>query len=377
MKNRYLMLAGVVLGIMTFLIQNDGNACTTFQLIHSGKIFVGKNYDWMVPDGLVMVNKRGIAKTAYQSTVDNTGLGEPATWVSKYGSISFVQYGRELPAGGMNEAGLVVESMGLFRNIKNKKFPEPDERVSILMQQWKQYQLDNSATVADVIASDKFLRIRPKKGTHNHFLVSDRQGDCAVIEFIDGKMVVYTRNSLPHKVLTNSTYAQSLGFLNQGKIPEPDQFKSIERFIRAANMVKKYGSEGSTSPLDYSFDILKSVSWSADRVVNNIKFTSNTRWSIVYDSTHLRVYFRTWDYQQIRSIDMARLDFSCKTLSRVLDINENLSGDVTDKFVEYTQKINRDLIGKAFTKTPFLTNFPANKLDILSKYPDTFVCGKP
>jgi choloylglycine hydrolase len=103
-------------------------ACTTFQLRHGDQVLVGKNYDWMVEEGLIIVNKRGVSKTAFISTVDNTSLGTPATWTSKYGSITFTQYGRELSPGGMNEAGLVVESMGLFRNIPNKKFPDPDDR---------------------------------------------------------------------------------------------------------------------------------------------------------------------------------------------------------------------------------------------------------
>ena len=38
-----------------------------------------KNYDWMVEDGLVIVNKRGLSKIANKSVVDNTGLGIPAT----------------------------------------------------------------------------------------------------------------------------------------------------------------------------------------------------------------------------------------------------------------------------------------------------------
>src|SRR5215218_4687545 len=39
-------------------------ACTTFCMTRGPQSFFGKNYDWMVPDGLVMVNKRGVAKTS-------------------------------------------------------------------------------------------------------------------------------------------------------------------------------------------------------------------------------------------------------------------------------------------------------------------------
>jgi choloylglycine hydrolase len=36
-----------------------------------------------------------------------TGDGKTISWISKYGSITFNQYGREFPTGGMNEKGLV------------------------------------------------------------------------------------------------------------------------------------------------------------------------------------------------------------------------------------------------------------------------------
>jgi choloylglycine hydrolase len=353
-----------------------GLACTTFQLNHKGQAFVGKNYDWMVEDGLIIVNKRGVSKTAMKSTVDNTGLGTPATWTAKYGSITFVQYGRELGSGGMNEAGLVVESTGLFRNTPNRKYPEPDSRVSILMPQWRQYQLDNFATVREVIESDAYLRIRPRKGVHSHFIISDKEGNCATIEFLDGKMVCHTNETLPHRVLTNNTYALSVDFLEQDKIPEPDMYRSIERFILAARMVESYKPGASMSPVDYAFDILKSVSWSVERNWKGTPYTSNTRWSIVYDQNNLRIHFRTHGNQEIRMVRFDAFDFSCTTPVKILDITEDLSEDVSNDFVNYTQQRNRDLIENAFAKTLFLPELSHEQLDTLSEYPDTMMCEK-
>ena len=37
--------------------------CTTFLMEREG-VFIGKSYDWDTPYGLVMINKRGIAKRA-------------------------------------------------------------------------------------------------------------------------------------------------------------------------------------------------------------------------------------------------------------------------------------------------------------------------
>lgn len=376
MRIRFIGYSFVFLCLTIVATLLDAMACTTFQLNHEGQVLVGKNYDWMVEDGLIIVNKRGVSKTAYKSTVDNTGIGTPATWTSKYGSVMFTQYGRELGPGGMNEVGLVVESMGLFRNTPNRKFPDPDARASILSSQWRQYQLDNFSTVKEVIESDSKLRIRPRKGIHSHFIISDKEGNCATIEFLDGKMVCHTGETLPYRALTNNTYDLSLDYLEKDTIPEPDMFKSIERFIRAAEMVKSYNPETSKSPVDYAFDILKSVSWSVDRDWKGTPYTSNTRWSIVYDQKELHIHFRTHGNPEIRVIRLESFDFSCRTPVKTLVITATLSGDVSGKFVDYTQQRNRDLIENAFTKTVFFPNYSAEQLDTLSKYPETFVCEK-
>ena len=274
----------------------------------------------------------------------------------------------------MNEAGLVVESMGLFRNTPNRKYPEPDDRESLLAGQWRQYQLDNSATVKEVLDSDATLRIRPQKGIHTHFIISDRQGNCATIEYLDGKMVCHTGETLPYRALTNNTYSLSLDYLKKNTIPEPDMYKSIERFIRAAKMIEEYNTETSAAPVDDAFRILKSVSWSIDREWKGIPYQSNTRWSIVYDQKNRRIHFRTHGNPEMRVIRLDAFDFSYKTSVKVLDVTANLSGDVSGKFVDYTRQANRELIEAAFIKTVFFPRYSARQLDILADYPDTFVC---
>ena len=82
---------------MLYLSFEPARACTTFCLKNNGEVLFGKNYDWMISDGLVFVNKRGVGKIS--GAEDRTN---PAKWVSKYGSVTFNQYGRENPSGGMN-----------------------------------------------------------------------------------------------------------------------------------------------------------------------------------------------------------------------------------------------------------------------------------
>src|SRR5512138_3484587 len=79
--------------------------CSAFLADAAGGPVVGKSYDWRDERGLVVVNKRGLAKRALVLSPRD----RPAAWRSRYASVTFNQYGRELPNGGMNEAGLVVE----------------------------------------------------------------------------------------------------------------------------------------------------------------------------------------------------------------------------------------------------------------------------
>lgn len=81
-------------------------ACTTFFINKNGQLVFGRNYDWITDAGMVCTNLKGLEKTS--SSMDD---GTQVTWISKYGSTTFNQYGKEFPTGGMNEKGLVVELM--------------------------------------------------------------------------------------------------------------------------------------------------------------------------------------------------------------------------------------------------------------------------
>jgi hypothetical protein len=59
---------------------------------------------------------------------------------------------------------------------------------------------------------------------------------------------------------------------------------------------------------------------------------------------------------------------------KVLNIHTDLSGDVTNNLIDYTQKINRNLIENSFKKIPFLRNTPDNELDRISRYPESTIC---
>jgi len=357
MKNR---VTSIILSVVFMCLWPQlGHPCSTFLIDDDSGPVYGKNYDWMVDDGLVVVNKRNVSKKAATMADDN-----PASWMSKYGSITFNQYGREMPSGGMNEAGLVIELMWL----EETGYPDPDSRSAVTNLQWIQYQLDRFSTVEEVIATDSSLRIVQEGEAKIHYLVADKTGDCASMEFVDGKLVCHTRDTMPVKTLTNDTYATSVEFLKKhegfgGELPPPDGKASLARFVRAATMVKEYDPKKAESPVDYAFDIL-----------TNVAQGDYTKWSIVYDIAGSRIYFRTCATKRIRYVDLNAFDFSCTSPVKAIDINADLSGNIAGHFVDYTRELNRDLIGRSFSKVEFLKAIPKTILDTLAQYPETTVC---
>ncbi|MFC2156448.1 linear amide C-N hydrolase [Acidobacteriota bacterium] len=335
-------------------------ACTTFCLKDGTRLVFGRNYDWGIGHGYVMVNKRNLAKKAFNFDDPES---KPVEWISKFGSITFNQYGKEQPMGGMNEAGLVVEVMWLA----GTTYPDFDPRPALGELPWVQYQLDNFSTVTDVIESDDSIRISTSSQPI-HFLVCDQTGDVATIEFLNGKMIFNTGNSLPMDVLTNNTYEDSIQYLGEHKgfggtrdIPATES--SLDRFARAADMLQKFKMDRNRDIVNYSFSILE-----------NVKQEVGTQWSIVYDPKNMVVHFKTKETPKTKSFNFKDFDFACHTPSMVLDMHSNQEGDVGPYFMEYSSELNRRLIGLSFRGTDFLQDTPNETLDQLARYPESLIC---
>lgn len=355
------LCAGLVLSIVTIVLSPlDLRPCTTFCFKNNSEWIFGRNYDFETEAGLVMVNKRGVMKTALLAPGT---AGQPAKWVSTYGSVTFNQFGRELPLGGMNEAGLVIELMWLTQT----EFPNADRRPTLRELQWVQYQLDTAATVQDVIASDKLIRIEGYESSPIHFLLCDRKGGAAAIEFLGGRMRAYSGKTLPIRALTNNTYEYSLDFLKVcGSDETKPAFKqagnSPRRFVYAAKGVQAWEANKSGDPVGYAFQILDKCN------------LPHSKFRIVYDPKAGLIYFRTASTHNVRSINFRQFDFSCGTPVKVLDMLADLKGDVTAQFKDYTWEANYALIKKAFSETSFMKSTPEMVMTVLAKYPETLHC---
>jgi choloylglycine hydrolase len=312
-------------------------ACTTFCVRAGDGLVFGGNYDYAFGDGMVLVNPRGVAKT---SLVERN----PARWVSRYGSVTFNQYGKDSPAGGVNEKALVIEVMDLDET----RYPAPDSRPAIGPLEWIQYLLDTSANVDEALKAAKKIRI----GTlaQIHFLLADRSGDAATVEFLGGRMVVHRGDTLPDRVLANSSYEDSREYLLKSAPAVGDPSKhpaplprglegSLERFARASRLVRSLEADPAADRVERSFEIL-------DRVAQ----PGTTQWQIVYDLPRATIHYRTAANRERRSIALGALAFDCQSAGRMLDVDTG-RGDITASLMPYAPEANERQMLTAFGKT--------------------------
>lgn len=338
-------------------------ACTTFLLNDGENLRLCKSYDWASGHGLVISNKRNMYKEAF---FPFKPVGVPARWTSQYGSLTFCQYGREFPQGGMNEKGLVVEIMqfmdaGYAPPVKN----------TLCGWQWIQLQLDCAANVAEAIALAQVLTVSQthiKMGSDMisimapvHYLVADADGNCATIEYVGGKLVIHSNikvdetikvkiaglvdlklatvktEPLPAAVLANRSYDDDF---NQ----KQDSSNSCSRFHKAWTRVQEFNGK-KLSPRaieDYAFDSLERVE-------------SGTMWQIVYDPKNLAVTWRSVYHGKDHGVrfraSLADFNFSNRTPLRMHDMRSAwpdtvaAKGTVTDHQRGWT-----DYVGLANSK---------------------------
>jgi penicillin V acylase-like amidase (Ntn superfamily) len=330
-------------------------ACTSFCLDNGGHALFGTNYDNQIWEGWLFVNKRGVAKTGWEAGTS----GKYARWTSQYGSVTFNLAGVQMAWAGMNEAGLAISTMAL-RETHN---PPPDERPPLISALWIQYQLDTCATLEEVMANDIRVRIAD---TGDHYLICDRSGACAAVEFLEGQTVFHTGAAMPVKTLTNHAYQKAVTAWQAGRLRDNN---SLERFGIAADRVTAFQPMDAPSAVAYAFDTLEQASGQATG-------GTPTQWSIVFDTENLHVLWRTSRNPETRAVDLARLNFDCSTPVETLDVHAPLAGDVSDQWGRYDFDANLQHTLNFLEKWGG-TDLSALEVEVLERGLGAFACHDP
>lgn len=322
-------------------------ACTSFCLDNGDHCVFGANLDNRIDIGLLFVNKRQVSKTGWEPGT----AGDYARWTSHYGSVVFGYAGYQQAWAGMNEAGLMVSTMVLDKT----RSPAPDARPPLLSPFWIQYLLDCCSTIEEVIASDALVRVAD---TVDHYLICDQTGACATLEFLDGRLVYHTGQDMPVKALTNTIYQDAVRSWQTGGLSND----SIRRFALAADRAQSFAPTNTEGAVNYAFDTLARAA------------RDDTAWRIVFDPAQLRIHFRTNKNPRIRSVDFAQLDFSCGSPVMLLDIQADLSGDVSAKFAPYSHKVSLDHTLRFMEQYGRSGDYPPIVLDVLLRGLESFAC---
>ncbi len=346
--------------LLTALGFRPTQACTAFVMRGGGTILLAKNLDWAIGDGFVFANKRGMSKEAFSA-----GTASPLRWTSKYGSVTFNQFGREFPLGGMNEAGLVIEELNAGEGCRPSESP-----LTLNEFQWVQYHLDNHRSVKEVLKDDPRLRILPLL-LRLHYLVLDRKGNAAVIECAGGKMTYYSGDDLPVPVLSNNSYEESLRTLRLhrgfgGNRVVSNGPESLERFVRAATLLEDYRLPAQRPLPDHAFTVLKSVE------------QNDTQWSIVYYLPRRLIFYKTRAHRRLKIISLDSLDFSCKSPGLMQPVDTEASRNLSRNFMAYDPEQNRSLLESVFGRLKDLGEIDeflaADLIPKMADYPETCLC---
>jgi choloylglycine hydrolase len=344
------MRRSVLLLALLVPIATPAYPCTAFCLVREGDTLFGRNYDFEFGDAYVLVNQHGVTKHSFTGGLE---------WTTHYGSVTFNQYGKEFPMDGMNEAGLVVALMWL----DGTEYPPADARPRLGVLEWIQYQLDNYASVAEVLANAE--KVRVQGAAPLHYLISDRTGATTTVEYRDGRLVTHSGATLPSANLTNSRYDDSLeylhGFSGFGGTKElPSGAGSLERFVRTAMLMRQPPAQ---TARETAFSILDSV---AQR---------NTRWSVVYDATHGQVSWRTRTSPAIKTLVAQDLDFACSATILRIDANTGAQDDVAGMLGEWTPSENLAQLLHAYASTSFLRSVPRGEIERTAAHGEAFTCS--
>lgn len=308
--------------ILCLLLSYASWGCSA--LVLTGKTpvpLIAVNLDWPTRDvGLLVIHPRHQA----QSADVNLQLYHPLTWTSRYGSVMFHAMGSAPhtigPAvDGMNEKGLTASVLILNESEYEVSATKPALNVSL----WIRYILDNFQSVQEVIENLPTYQLVPETYRYRsiklHLLIHDQMGHQAILEYLEGKLSIHQEDNMPYPVLTNSPYEQSLHRLSQyhpfgGTAPLPGEYDSISRFVRASATIKRLPAPiPEEDSLAFAFNALADVA-------QPIGTQSVTQISMVFDMTHLSLYFRTINEAMIRYIKLSDIDFD------TLDHNIEMDG---------------------------------------------------
>ncbi|MCH8545368.1 MAG: linear amide C-N hydrolase [Cryomorphaceae bacterium] len=318
-----------ILLLMTILLSPKAEACT--RVVYKGPnntVLTGRSMDFSmeIPANL-WVFPRGVKR--------NGEVGKNSVeWTSKYGSIAASSWDIAT-SDGMNEKGLVANMLWLVES-EYPSFEKNGKRKGIAISLWAQYALDNFATVAEAVESfgkESFAIVSDfipgtDKFTTVHLSLSDASGDNAILEYINGKLVIHHDPS--YIVMTNDPpFLEQLSIKKYwdnipGKTFLPGSVTASDRFVRASFFIDAIPQTDNTRvAVAGVMSVIRNVSVPYGFSIEGFPNLSTTRWRVVSDQKNLVYYFETALTPNTFWVDLKNFDFSKGNEVKKLDMSNN------------------------------------------------------
>lgn len=327
--------------ISAALALTDASACSRITFVDAeNTIVTGRTMDWSVDDDVVLrLMPRGVERKS-------TAKEEPASWKARYGSVIAISFGTSLNSG-MNERGLVIDTLWLNEtNYGTRKAGQQ----SVLGNEFPLYVLDNFASVEEVVEALEAGKVHIQEdkvpGTDTalkiHFILTDKTGDNAVVEFVGGKLNVHRQKG--RVAMTNDpTYEKmreiETQFRKKGLLMNmPGSPLSTDRYLRAVGWSDQVANDAeedvNKSPTSAKvLSIMRAVSTPLG-VSNKVSPENcSTLWRAMADPVHGLFWIDSAFNFGVFRVDFSKLDFG--GVEKILPVRRlplEAAGDASERF---------------------------------------------
>ena len=338
MKQLILTVALVIVAMVILPMQSVWSCSRILYETGNGTYITGRTMDWNDPKltTSLWVFPRRMAR-------DGGTDKNPIKWKSKYGSV-ITSFYDIATVDGMNEKGLAGNALYLAETDYGDaaKSGKPTIKIGA----WLQFYLDNYATVKEVVDAEAdpiFTVVAPTlpngREATAHISLSDSTGDSAILEYLDGKLVIH--HGPEYKVMTNSpaydqqlalnTYWEQIG----GNRFLPGTINAADRFARLSyNLKSSPKFKDPKLAVASVFSQIRGISVPLGMEDPNHPNISMTLWRTVADHEKKVFYFDSAIMPAVFWVDLNKINLKngAETKKIAIEPETELAGEVSAKF---------------------------------------------
>ena len=322
-------------------------------LLFADKAFSCSDFVVKAKDGTI-VNGRSME---FPGDLKSRVWVKPRSTENKYGYLGLDAAGRaDLIDDGMNEKGL---SVGGLMFVAAKYQTPMKGKKSIPMTRLASYLLGNFATVDEVKKAFDDIRVvdEPIKELGGefgaHLAVHDTKGKNLVVEFINGEIKMYDNSlgvmtNMPEfswhminlsnyvdldshdkkEAIINGVTIRPVG-VGTGLLGLPGDWTPPSRFVRLALSVSAaLPAKNSTEAVTLASHLLNSIDIPLGAIKEVNGMYGYAQWVVIKDLTNKVLYYRTYNNQTLKAIDMKKLNFAIGAQAKSISVNDGAASSV-------------------------------------------------